>query len=122
VTPVRPRKRKGDVVATDGLNRNWRCLEELSADRQGRGRRSGQDFHCANMEPLLDSIRPDKEASRDPLRQPDPSLILYLLPLRCWDVYLNLNTRAAAILLAASDMHNRGFVEDLETRVMWEGM
>ncbi|KAN0079415.1 hypothetical protein V8E54_004629 [Elaphomyces granulatus] len=37
---VRPRKRKGDVFATDGLN--------------SRGRRSGQGFHCANMEPLLD--------------------------------------------------------------------
>ncbi|KAN0076116.1 hypothetical protein V8E54_006258 [Elaphomyces granulatus] len=30
------------------------------------------------------------------------------------DAYLNLNTRAAAILLTASGMHNRGFVEDLE--------
>jgi hypothetical protein len=31
--------------------------------------------------------------------------------LHCRDVCLNLNARAAAILLTASDMHNRGFVE-----------
>jgi len=40
-----------------GWPRHWRCLGELSAmlaDGQGRGGRSGQGFHCANMEPLLD--------------------------------------------------------------------
>jgi hypothetical protein len=48
------------------------------------------------------------------LRQPDPFLTLYHpILLRCWDIYLNLNTRAAAILLTASDMHNGGFLEGL---------
>src|SRR5487761_500388 len=40
-----------------GWPRNWRCLGELSAmlaDGQVRRGRSGQGFHCANMEPLLD--------------------------------------------------------------------
>jgi len=54
VTPVRPRKRrKGGVL----WPRNWRCLGELSAmlaGGQGRGGRSGQGFHCANTEPLLE--------------------------------------------------------------------
>ena len=45
-----------------------------------------------------------QEALREepqPLRQPDSSLLPTTL--RCWGVYLNLNTRAAAILLTASD-------------------
>ena len=63
---------------------------------------------------------------RDPLRQPDRSAVsnslTILIPLRCWDACLNLNTRAAAILLTANDMHNRGFVEDLEKGGIGEGM
>ncbi|KAN0083775.1 hypothetical protein V8E54_002863 [Elaphomyces granulatus] len=69
------------------------------------------------MEPLLD--RTAHGLIRKPLEIHSASPIHLQLstaqvPLRCWDVYLNLNTRAAAILLAASDMHNRGFVEYLE--------
>jgi hypothetical protein len=48
----------------------------LADDRQGRGRRSGQGFHCATVEPLLDN----KEAFGDPLRQPGPSLTLCPYP------------------------------------------
>src|ERR1700722_4393832 len=85
VTPVRPRKRKGDVLATDGLNswpRIWKCLEDLSADRQGRGRRSGQ------VEPLLDrtahgQLRQPRRSTPDPsltLHHPSPALLLGRLP------------------------------------------
>ena len=88
VTPavLRPRKRrKGGVFATDRLSswpRNWRCLEELSAmlaDAQGRGGRPGQDFHCTNMEPLLDRTahslirKPSEILREEPFCQPDPS-------------------------------------------------
>ena len=110
----------GGVFATDRLRlrslsswpRNWRCLEELSAmltDRQGRGGRSGFPLCKHGTSSRQVSTRSDKEASE--IHSASPILSTTLIPLRSWDVYLNLNTRAAAILLTA---RNRGFVEDLE--------
>jgi hypothetical protein len=66
------------------------------------------------MEPLLDRTAHGLIRKPSEIHSASPILSTTLIPLRCWYVYLNLNTRAAAILLASSDMHNRGFVEDLE--------
>ncbi|KAN0066841.1 hypothetical protein V8E54_015013 [Elaphomyces granulatus] len=79
--PTKSTRKRRDVtpgrVAYGQIEQLAKELEMPSAmltDRQGRGGRSGQGFHCANMKPLLDRTWSDKEAFGDPLRQPDRRL------------------------------------------------
>jgi hypothetical protein len=91
----------------------------MLTDRQGRGGRSGFPLckHGASSRQV--STRSDKEASE--IHFASPILSTTLIPLRSWDVYLNLNTRAAAILLTASDIH-KSWIGGGPGKGMGEGM